>query len=209
MKRIILFHLFLLFGLFHFGRAGQFLRGTFNYSLNQEREKIINNYVNLYGKIIYDDIMVQMNIQKNQNTKNYSFYEFGCMPFSDGMKNTEITYTKNNDIDYSFKVYSCYSHFLALSLFKKDRIKTYKENKINNKNKINNTNKTNNNDYIPKNSKYNHFKYYYYEDIEMYSIQPIDIQDKMNIYLLDLLKKIDITLTISYEKCCRVYTFNW
>ncbi len=172
---------------------GDFLRGTYNYSFNKERENIINNYVNIYGTTIYDEIKLQMNVQKKYNTKNYSFYEFGCISFSEDMKNTEIIYKKNNEIDeidYSFKVYSCYSHFLALSLFKKERNKIL----------------TNKSDYIPNNNKYNHLKYYYYEDLEKYSIEPEEIQQRINSFLLD---KLDVKITIDYEKCCRVYKIIW
>jgi hypothetical protein len=89
-----------------------------------------------------------------------------------------------------FKVYSCYSHFMALNLFKKER------NTMENKS-----------DYIPNNDKYNHFKFYYFEDLELYNIDTGLIQQGINDYLLEIFD--DARLTDKYEKCCRVYTLNW
>jgi hypothetical protein len=93
----------------------------------------------------------------------------------------------DNGIDYSFKVYSCYSHFVALNLFKKER------NMMENKN-----------DYILNNNKYNHFKYYYFEELENYSISFTEIQNRMNEFLLEIFD--DVLLTHSYENCCKKYT---
>ncbi len=169
------------------------LRGYYN----NERDNIVNYYVTTYAQNIYNDILSQM---LTRNVNEYSFTEFGCMEFTEDMKNTEIiipkkrinkkSIFKENDIDYMFKVYSCYSHFMALNIFKKER------NMMDNKN-----------DYIPNNDKYNHFKYYYFEDLELYKIDTGLIQQGINDYLLEVFD--DVVLTDKYENCCRVYTLKW
>jgi hypothetical protein len=184
--------LYCLVGLFSLCSAEN-LRG---YYIN-EKDSIIQNYVITYATNIYYDILSQMS--KN-NIIEYSFTEFGCMEFTEDMKNTEIIIPKkktirkpifkDNGIDYMFKVYSCYSHFMALNLFKKER------NMMENKN-----------DYIPTNVQYNHFKYYYFEDLELYNIDTGIIQQGINDYLLEIFD--DVVLTDKYENCCRIYTLRW
>jgi hypothetical protein len=190
-----IFSLFTLFSLFNV--KAENLRGTVRNYIEHEREKmkedIIQSYVDIYGYSIYENVIMNM-----EHTKSYSFYEFGCMPFTEDMKNTEIIISKDkepiypiftdNGIDYSFKVYSCYSHFVALKLFKRER---ERENDKNN--------------YIPKNEKYNYFKFYYYEDLEMYGIHKETIQERINEYLMDIFDD----MTHSYENCCRIYTIHW
>lgn len=181
-----------LLGLFSLSFADN-LRGYYN----NEKDIIIQNYITIYANNIYYDVLTQLS--KN-NIIEYSFTEFGCMEFTEDMKNTEIiipkkktkrkSIFKDNSIDYTFKVYSCYSHFMALNLFRKER------NMIENKS-----------DYIPNNEKYNHFKYYYFEDIESYNIDIALIQQGINDYLLEIFN--DATLTEKYENCCRIYTLNW
>jgi hypothetical protein len=173
------------------------LRGTVINNEKIKKDKVIQRYVYTYAMPIYNDILMKMTFQK---VYNYSFIEFGCMPFTEDMKNTEIIFSKkttknksifrDTGIDYSFKVYSCYSHFLALSLFKKER------NMLLNKN-----------NYIPNNEKYNHFKFYYYEELEYYGINTTEIQEAMNEFLLEIFD--DVTITHTYENCCRVYTLHW
>lgn len=165
-----------------------------------DKKEIIKNYVYTYGIPIYIDILMKM---MNEKIYYYSFIEFGCIPLEEDMKNTEIIISKNNqikitkqsifqenEIDYTFKVYSCYSHFMTLNIFKKERNLS-----------------RNKNDYIPNNDKCNHFKYYYFEDLEYYNIDKKDVQKKMNKFLLKIFD--DTFLTHSYENCCRVYTLNW
>lgn len=196
------FHLFhwILFICFFKLINGDNLRGSYINLFNKEKEYTIQNYINIYGMPIYKHIL--MNVEQNK----YSFYEFGCIPFTEDMKNTEIVIRKknyktnpifvDNGIDYSFKVYSCYSHYVALNLLKKER------NMLENKN-----------DYIPNNEKYNHFKYYYFEELETYSISFTEIQERINLFILEKLKQLEnfdnISLTNSYEKCCRIYTIHW